>query len=959
MNRKYTWIPFYMELADRLKDFRSKRSELIDIIKSIYHDLGVKMPTLENGPLSDIDPFTVFGLFNKSITDSNRLSIINGFAEKLSIQSELPDDFNGIPVMNPLQAAFYGFGDDRAPDDIDNLWRFFITAIDYADNKTEKNKFCQEFNIVIKQYCVRLASLTMGLFWIRPYKYLNFDGINQKFLRNKSCVPSEVVDLINNIMIKKKNYDPYPKGEVYLEICETCIKALQESDFEYKDFPSLSFFAWNNSKKQDDKMSTEWFPSHEEYDPELSVDDWLELFKDKSVFTDDSFTILYRILEIGGAATCKELSEKYGQDRNYYNKGSSTLAQRVHKKTNCPLMSREEENARWWPVLYVGRHQDSGKTGGYVWKLREELKEALEIYNPDTNIRCWFVGAYSDSDDTHQDEEFVQKGIWQNGYTDKFLDTVNKVKVGDKIAIKTSYTRKKELPFDNHGETISVMKIKTVGTVTANHMDGRTLDVDWDESFKPKEWYFYTFRNTISLPKEDDWRTKALLDFVFKNIPQDYSKFQKEPEPAEYLNPYSSKLIESKNIIFRGAPGTGKTFLAKQIAADIISNGCCESYDRLSDEQKKQIAFVQFHPSFDYSDFVEGLRPVIKDDHSMVFRLQDGIFKSFVNIARDNYEHSKKPKEVIEKETSIEKSIETFFNEIEFGVTKFKTITGSEFTITNVDDEHIYVYISGNYIVKDLCLNTDEIRKMLESDQKFEKIKDITNFFGKKYATRDFSYDFAIFKEIIAKKKTISKTVAPQVELKKYVFIIDEINRGEISKIFGELFFAIDPGYRGRPGEVLTQYAHLHPDEKFYIPENVYIIGTMNDIDRSVDSFDFAMRRRFRFIEIKADDSIKMLSTLENNDLIAEAKRRMISLNKSIIENKEAELNENYQIGAAYFLKLKTMSFEQLWTDCLRPLLQEYIHGAYNESDIMADFESAYNNPKLDSGDIDEFTSDQ
>lgn len=155
------------------------------------------------------------------------------------------------------------------------------------------------------------------------------------------------------------------------------------------------------------------------------------------------------------------------------------------------------------------------------------------FYKKQKITRCWFVGAYNDSDDTHQDEEFIEQGIWQNGYTDKFLDTVNSVKVGDKIAIKTSYTKKKGLPFDNKGATISVMKIKIVGTVTANHMDGRTLEVDWDTSFKPKEWYFYTFRNTITLPKEDDWRTKALYDFLFNDVSQNYDLFSAKDQPMK------------------------------------------------------------------------------------------------------------------------------------------------------------------------------------------------------------------------------------------------------------------------------------------------------------------------------------------------------------------------------------------------------------------------------------------
>ena len=421
-----------------------------------------------------------------------------------------------------------------------------------------------------------------------------------------------------------------------------------------------------------------------------------------------------------------------------------------------------------------------------------------------------------------------------------------------------------------------------------------------------------------------------------------------------YQNPFSSMLVESKNLIFRGAPGTGKSFLAKEIAADIISNGYYDKYTQLSAEQRKQVEFVQFHPSYDYSDFVEGIRPKLNDDGTMGFELKDGIFKEFVARARKNYEDSQKSKEAIEKEVSVQDAMMDFFSNIELGVDTFKTINGNEFTITSVDDKHVNISIPGNETVNKLSLSVDEIRKMLESDVKFTKIKDITAFFGKTFATQAYSYDFAIYKAIRTRKGAGSKAKTKTTELKKYIFIIDEINRGEISKIFGELFFAIDPGYRGRTGEISTQYANMHsdPDEKFYIPENVYIIGTMNDIDRSVDSFDFAMRRRFRFVELKADERLEMLSSLEDEALEAEAIKRMAALNKEIASVED--LNENYQIGAAYFLKLKTLTFDQLWTDYLQPLLQEYIQGMYDEESIMNRFAKAYGYKKPAEGDADE-----
>ena len=425
-----------------------------------------------------------------------------------------------------------------------------------------------------------------------------------------------------------------------------------------------------------------------------------------------------------------------------------------------------------------------------------------------------------------------------------------------------------------------------------------------------------------------------------------------------YNNPYSSVLIESKNIIFRGAPGTGKSYLAKEIAADIISDGYYDKYVQLSDEQKKQVEFVQFHPSYDYTDFVEGLRPRVNDDGSMGFELQDGVFKKFVARARKNYENSLKSQDTIEKEQSVQESMMEFFSGIELGVDIFKTINGSEFTITSVDEKHINISIPGNAIANKLSLSIDEIRKMLESGLKFDKRNDVTVFFGKTFGTQGYSYDLAIYKAIKGKKGAALKAKVKQEELKKYIFIIDEINRGEISKIFGELFFAIDPGYRGKAGEIATQYSNLHsnPDEKFYIPENVYIIGTMNDIDRSVDSFDFAMRRRFRFIELKADERLEMLDSLENEELKNEAIRRMAALNKEIASVED--LNENYQIGAAYFLKLKMLSFDQLWTDYLQPLLQEYVQGMYDEEGIMNRFAKAYGYVKPVEGDANETAQD-
>ena len=313
-----------------------------------------------------------------------------------------------------------------------------------------------------------------------------------------------------------------------------------------------------------------------------------------------------------------------------------------------------------------------------------------------------------------------------------------------------------------------------------------------------------------------------IIELVSKTYPElepsklgtmlfEYSKLFMENSTMDSSNNFrhqlTQSLLKSPNLILHGAPGTGKTYLAKEIAVE-LTNG-----------NKDQIGFVQFHPSYDYTDFVEGLRPVSNGDGAIEFKLQDGIFKKFCQKARD----------------------------------------------------------------------------------------------AKKTGGQD-----------------------------NFVFIIDEINRGEISKIFGELFFSIDSDYRGEKGSVSTQYANLHEtDDKFYIPENVYIIGTMNDIDRSVDTFDFAMRRRFRFVEVTAESQLYILDK-ELGERAEEAKTRLRNLNAAI-ENVQ-ELNSHYHIGTSYFLRLKEVKFdyELLWSDYLQPLLEDYVRGSYDEAETLETLKKAF-----------------
>ena len=414
----------------------------------------------------------------------------------------------------------------------------------------------------------------------------------------------------------------------------------------------------------------------------------------------------------------------------------------------------------------------------------------------------------------------------------------------------------------------------------------------------------------LVLQKYPELEPSLLGSILFEYSTQFLDEKEKKEEKMslEYkvYYPLSQTLLQSKNLILRGAPGTGKTYLAKEIAKE------------LTDGNEEQIGFVQFHPSYDYTDFVEGLRPVSNGDGAIEFKLQDGIFKDFCQKAKEA--------QLIGGQDNFDEAWDSYLEYI------------------NVAEEKEYItktsYLSVNSR-QNLSVNYDSGVPGWSLPRKYvyELYKD-KNYNKQEYYKSGGKTVLETLKKRFGLKDYVSPT---EIDTdKKFVFIIDEINRGEISKIFGELFFSVDPGYRGQKGSVSTQYANLHEnDEKFYIPENVYIIGTMNDIDRSVDTFDFAMRRRFRFVEITAESQLGMLDDALG-DKAEEAKARLRNLNAKI--EKVQELNSHYHIGPSYFLKLEEVDFdyELLWSDYLKPLLEDYLRGSYEEDEILNTLKKAY-----------------
>ena len=554
-----------------------------------------------------------------------------------------------------------------------------------------------------------------------------------------------------------------------------------------------------------------------------------------------------------------------------------------------------------------------------------------------------------------------------------------------------------------------------------------TNNYNWIEGNK----YFTKYCNE-KVKFDDPWQCS-----IFNWILREYFKWEEQQirmivdeknKKNEYMETYKTLLLNNHNLILTGAPGTGKTYLAKQIAQKMIFD---EVKEKMNDEEQKQFneqcGFVQFHPSYDYTDFVEGLRPTPPNkDGNVGFERKDGEFKVFCKKAllrsdsnetdifngindnpkvwkvslsgtgdndirkyckendciridwkeygnvEDFSEYDFKESEVAKDFRSRglavgEKILKSFQNEMEIG-----DIVVSCFSEKETDAIGI---ITGDY---------EYIEEWANDYPRCRKVRwiwkgtpnDIIGLNNNKKLTLSTIYKLDIdpitIKDYINK---ISGYSDSKKEERKFVFIIDEINRGEINKIFGELFFSIDPGYRGEKGRVQTQYQNMVEDgdafkKGFFVPENVYIIGTMNDIDRSVESMDFAFRRRFAFKEVTAKETQTMLdsddawkdetgvSQKPENNVIDEIKARMNSLNAAIEEIEG--LSSAYHIGASYFLKLAnykgkndSYNYDELWIYHLEGLLREYLRGMPNAEDNIIKLHNAYNKGNSDNKSVD------
>ena len=718
---------------------------------------------------------------------ANLLASMNNFPRKMMIQYAQDD-------AEAVRAMFINLYDE-SKDVTERILQFQSSAQDLCDRLSPGYQHYQRPMAITVYLCLKYPQK----YDIFKYTVCNATGIylendftptkghTEQNIKGNSKLISEMQEVVSQdselIGLFESNLDP----NCYADESHRMLT------FDF------SFYIANNLADETKKVKEDWIGS--DIDFGISAEDWRALFEDESIFNTQSWEVLYRFLDYGGMATCKQLSVKYGETPNFYNIGTTTLAKRIAEKTGCDISVKAKDgNKRYWTILFVGRNANSDEEGVFVWKLRDELKDALETVDfsdtelyankPENGVNYWWLNAnpkiWSFSDiEVGEEQNYTMYN--DNGNKRRIFQNFLDAREGDLIIGYESNPVKQVVAIcrvtkQNDGENLYFEKI-----------EGLTSPIDYtllkDAPELEKMEYFMNPQGSLFK------LTKGEYDFIMDMVREEN---QENPIGSEQAETYSKEeflsevymtsekydslkglLLNKKNVILQGAPGVGKTFAAKRLAYSIMG---------VKDESR--VEFIQFHQNYSYEDFIMGYKPSGEG-----FELQNGIFYKFCQKASNNQELS-------------------------------------------------------------------------------------------------------------------------------YFFIIDEINRGNMSKIFGELLMLIEKDYRGK--KLTLAYNGL----PFSVPKNIYIIGMMNTADRSLALIDYALRRRFSFFAMEpgfSSEGFRSYLDSFHDDTFYELIEKIKDLNFEIA--KDPSLGPGFCIGHSYFCGQDECTDEWMQSvieyDIL-PMLEEY-----------------------------------
>ena len=547
MSNDFNWISFYTELATKLLAYRSNREDIIKKIEKAFSNVGMSLPKLEsNGKPKDIDPFTVFGLFNRGLTDENRTKIANGLATEFGVTAEVPLAFTGIPVLTNMNMAFYRFMDDerRTDADLDNLWDTFEAAIRLSEEDTTVNRdfFTASYNKVIAQVGIRW-NITMGLYWIRPNCFLSLDDRNHWFLSKPEYISDVIAKVVGNMKT-------VPPAKDYLDICDSVLKDLKTGKYEYRSFPELSYKAWVTTNENKEK-----FGSFEGSEKPISDVPSSNAIGDKEIRGTH-----YWMYAAG-----------FGSNRwdEYYKSGVMAIG--WGEIGDLSEYSGKDEMKEAMKDVF-GRTSSYKNAALAVWQFAYEMKPGDIIFVK------------------RGKQEIVGRGIVTSDYR---YDSDCKDDFGNIRDV--DWTHKGSWILDNRQivqKTLTDITQYTEYVKTLNEL----FELEGDET-EPSEISY------------DPYTEENFLHDVFME--------------AERYHKLVNTLKRKKNLILQGAPGVGKTYVAKRLAYSIMGK-----------KDTSRVTMIQFHQSYSYEDFIMGFRPS-KDG----FVIHEGAFYNICMKAREDDKH--------------------------------------------------------------------------------------------------------------------------------------------------------------------------------------------------------------------------------------------------------------------------------------------------------------------------------
>lgn len=906
----FSWKPFYRELAQALMAYRDRQDELLKWLAEMKLE-GIPVICLEDEmdkgnkvPLTEIDPFSFFANFNRAIKVQYRKRVLEVLKEKMGLKSPVPDDFDGVPVVHHQLALFFPYAYERNKDDISELWKFAKEVTSKSPGELSEPLFRR----CLKIRSVKLAKLTMGMFWMCPDLYPAMDSLMLDYLKD------EGIEL----------------GK--LDSLEAYKGALNQINSAFgKDYAQVSRDAYLSASKL--PLSS--------ISLEVGFMDLIEFHASQNSITAQEMA--RRLVDVpeNGAKETEVMNRLrvLPQVRDVLAKENLDLAALKKVLSDIWVLGQGKDATRWQEFLKTdlatSTIRDLLDDGGGVDAIAR-IDAFVEIATANGYTK---PNGHPDAPGAAQFASVLLSAVYPELFVDFRDNRWNKlfslVAKQDKYLCASSSYGWKLVRAGHFAATLAALPVfqKLFGT------------------------------------KHGTW-TVAGLAWYFKD-----GVFKMNEEGKDTI-----MIQNPMNLILYGPPGTGKTYQTIRRAVEIIdgkSLGTDEEikkrFDQLLDQS--QIGFVTFHQSYSYEDFVEGIRPVMDDDGSAGvprYECRDGIFKTMCAIARSDagvagavaepdWEFLRiwkmslgdtlNPDEAHIYDDCIKGNFIAHGAGRGLDFAKAKTPEQIKKALESIDWANAANTLSHN--IKQMQSLRIDMRKgdiviVSHGNHKFRAIGRVAG---------DYKFDpscdypqtrpvkwLRIFEEPQPKDRllrdkafsqltlySLSKTDLKMDSLRemlsaqgkqspcKYVLVIDEINRGNISKILGELITLIEPDKRRGQRHALS-VTLPYSNKQFSVPNNLYIIGTMNTADKSIALVDVALRRRFEFEELMPDFKVCTKLTADMRDVLDK-------LNHRIVIRKDRD----HQIGHSYFISVgDDQGFNRVFAKQIIPLLKEYF---YNDWD--------------------------